>query len=202
MMFFDYAHPGCISIHALLAESDSQSSAKSTPEDSFLSTLSLRRATRYFLLYNNQRQFLSTLSLRRATTWQRGSRITYVISIHALLAESDYLDARQSYHVCDFYPRSPCGERHTNLRRHCGDNNFYPRSPCGERPSMDIASNLKNAFLSTLSLRRATTKSDQGANSHPISIHALLAESDSGYEQYCIRARISIHALLAESDGQ
>ena len=24
MMFFDYAHPGCISIHALLAESDSR----------------------------------------------------------------------------------------------------------------------------------------------------------------------------------
>ena len=36
-------------------------------------------------------QFLSTLSLRRATTWQRGSRVTYVISIHALLAESDKL---------------------------------------------------------------------------------------------------------------
>ena len=34
-------------------------------------------------------KFLSTLSLRRATTWARGSRVTYVISIHALLAESD-----------------------------------------------------------------------------------------------------------------
>ena len=35
-----------------------------------------------------------------------------IISIHALLAESDYLDARKQNHVCDFYPRSPCGERH------------------------------------------------------------------------------------------
>ena len=35
--------------------------------------------------------FLSTLSLRRATTWARGSRVTYVISIHALLAESDHV---------------------------------------------------------------------------------------------------------------
>ena len=56
-----------ISIHALLAESD-------------LLTLSMVAIPI---------SFLSTLSLRRATTWQRGSRVTYVISIHALLAESD-----------------------------------------------------------------------------------------------------------------
>ena len=56
-----------ISIHALLAESDLDGSKSSIEEVSFL----------------------STLSLRRATTWTRGSRVTYVISIHALLAESD-----------------------------------------------------------------------------------------------------------------
>ena len=39
----------------------------------------------------------------------------------------------------------------------CTIKHFYPRSPCGERP----------------------TKSDQGANSRAISIHALLAESDA-----------------------
>ena len=33
-----------------------------------------------------------------------------------------------------------------------------------------------------------------------ISIHALLAESDSGNNQYLCKAGISIHALLAESD--
>ena len=58
---------GQISIHALLAESDVDGSKSSIEEVSFLSTLSLRRAT-----------------------WARGSRVTYVeISIHALLAESD-----------------------------------------------------------------------------------------------------------------
>ena len=41
------------------------------------------------LILANAVLFLSTLSLRRATTWARGSRVTYVISIHALLAESD-----------------------------------------------------------------------------------------------------------------
>ena len=77
-------------------------------------------------------------------------------------------------------------------------------------------------FLSTLSLRRATTliwdviaemtisihallaESDQAKTfkvaAHRISIHALLAESDSGHEQAPYRVEISIHALLAESD--
>ena len=44
-------------------------------------------------------------------TWVRGSRITYVISIHALLAESDALRQLQSALCRNFYPRSPCGER-------------------------------------------------------------------------------------------
>ena len=56
----------------------------------------------------------------------------------------------------NFYPRSPCGERREPTALRTPHQNFYPRSPCGERP----------------------TKSDQGANSRAISIHALLAESD------------------------
>ena len=36
---------------------------------------------------------------------------TKVISIHALLAESDLADCTKIYAVGDFYPRSPCGER-------------------------------------------------------------------------------------------
>ena len=38
-----------------------------------------------------------------------------VISIHALLAESDKLIACHNGQLLDFYPRSPCGER--RLRR-------------------------------------------------------------------------------------
>ena len=56
-----------ISIHALLAESDYSLIAITPSNFSFLSTLSLRRATVTFLLYNSLCQ----------------------ISIHALLAESD-----------------------------------------------------------------------------------------------------------------
>ena len=55
-------------------------------------------------------------------------------------------------------------------------------------------------FLSTLSLRRATQALSVTGSESQISIHALLAESDS--QQCCTdtTSAISIHALLAESD--
>ena len=82
----------------------------------------------------------------------------------------------------------------------------------------------KYQFLSTLSLRRATTDAINGCNSDIISIHALLAESDREQFKYVVQCRnfyprspcgerllafcvvfssgaISIHALLAESDA-
>ena len=146
-----------ISIHALLAESDSQYILKGGRGSLFLSTLSLRRATlpQPLALHNGhnfyprspcgerpvpyhnrrpQQPFLSTLSLRRATYGDDGC--------HDLPR--------------DFYPRSPCGERlcsleFLQLRRY-----FYPRSPCGERPERPF-----HCFLFA-----------------GISIHALLAESD------------------------
>ena len=55
----------------------------------FLSTLSLRRATANALPIVSPTVFLSTLSLRRATFLPRFPDIIIVISIHALLAESD-----------------------------------------------------------------------------------------------------------------
>ena len=78
------------------------------------------------------------------------------ISIHALLAESDQTNGSTTIPNFNFYPRSPCGERH--LRVVDGSKSsiisihallaesdsalggttisevyFYPRSPCGER---------------------------------------------------------------------
>ena len=79
-------------------------------------------------------KFLSTLSLRRATTCYCSGSL-----------------------ICNFYPRSPCGERRRAHRQadrrpgpisihallaesdgrlagyDAGNQNFYPRSPCGER---------------------------------------------------------------------
>ena len=61
----------------------------------------------------------------------------------------------------------------------------------------------QNPFLSTLSLRRATKSVKTNTGEHLISIHALLAESDSQAQGFKIPTHgISIHALLAESDSK
>ena len=97
----------------------------------------------------------------RGRVYVRGS----IISIHALLAESDWSR------------RVPGGRR-----RH-----FYPRSPCGERLFEYIQAGTGILFLSTLSLRRATfcAKCRCWVLSN-ISIHALLAESDIHAQNLCI----------------
>ena len=77
---------------------------------------------------------LSTLSLRRAT---------FTIS-------------RCLFGAAYFYPRSPCGERRQNRHRRNRQEDFYPRSPCGERLTPPSIACALCAFLSTLSLRRAT----------------------------------------------
>ena len=159
-----------ISIHALLAESDSHYSQGLTTAVSFLSTLSLRRATS-----------------------EKGSLIPrpIYISIHALLAESDHVAACRNNTASEFlstlslrratrhppqggltspyfYPRSPCGERPSyHHNRKTTKPYFYPRSPCGERRPMQ----------------------SRQTRLHRISIHALLAESD------CVQARSGFSAL-------
>ena len=103
--------------------------------------------------------FLSTLSLRRATAAEHRLLALNSISIHALLAESDKPDKKAGSQEKDFYPRSPCGERPFFYSLTACRQYFYPRSPCGERPSC-----FSLWFLGLF-----------------ISIHALLAESDSLY---------------------
>ena len=58
-----------------------------------------------------------------------------------------------------------------------------------------------SAFLSTLSLRRATGRHQKQDGIFGISIHALLAESDLLPARRGRGPGISIHALLAESDA-
>ena len=212
--------------------------------------------------------FLSTLSLRRATSVAAFRQVVSAISIHALLAESDSSNflpplgppyfyprspcgerrwrcsCRRLY--SNFYPRSPCGERRHSCRADAGDQpisihallaesdaqrqsaqrqpdgflstlslrratgaatntrarhlNFYPRSPCGERRNNSNNELVCTVFLSTLSLRRATCNNCIFCFCHKISIHALLAESDVSLSIMMQLCEISIHALLAESD--
>ena len=86
------SYPQCItdiSIHALLAESDSFCAEFIILQMIFLSTLSLRRATSGKCAVSSAISFLSTLSLRRATLAALAIKPITKISIHALLAESD-----------------------------------------------------------------------------------------------------------------
>ena len=123
------------------------------------------------------------------------------ISIHALLAESDLAGPSGPAFLYNFYPRSPCGERLLEqsssynaymisihaLLAESDDSlpalmliacHFYPRSPCGERLRGWTLNINGPIFLSTLSLRRATVLVVPAGCWLPISIHALLAESD------------------------
>ena len=196
------ASPGGISIHALLAESDGIQAETAV----FVPPISI-----HALLAESDKNT------------SIAGRITE-ISIHALLAESDNQCKIDQKRSSNFYPRSPCGERQSSgwgipnwesisihallaesdlptasawtlggvflstlsLRRATrliyrygyGRGHFYPRSPCGER-------HLQPGYLALI---------------HSISIHALLAESDS--LRPCMPTAppcISIHALLAES---
>ena len=237
-----------ISIHALLAESDGQTGGYRTARMSFLSTLSLRRATNTLRglrrctanFYPRSpcgerpqahapgrpaETFLSTLSLRRATLEDVAQRvgISYFYP-RSPCGERRYASAfPQSMQY--FYPRSPCGERRVRqvilaepfifISIHAllaeSDSRvfmlmpsmryFYPRSPCGERLTVSTLKILAILFLSTLSLRRATTTS---AGRSAFRRH-FYPRSPCGERLECLLRRnhltvISIHALLAESD--
>ena len=170
--------------------------------------------------------FLSTLSLRRATR----------------------LHPERYWQAGHFYPRSPCGERHhvhvymgismqisihallaeSDLVRKIARSAFmiFLSTLSLRRATIVHFSTFRQstAFLSTLSLRRATGCSCAVRCRIGISIHALLAESDTP-RMFCrcrvrhfyprspcgerpwhmetikLPAKISIHALLAESDN-
>ena len=170
-----------ISIHALLAESDSSVRPglakrlnfypRSPCGERLYDTSSLMKC----------QVFLSTLSLRRATRLGLLGWLRTLISIHALLAESDLCEKikwRCSIH--DFYPRSPCGERRLMKERTINWHQFLStlslrRATC----SAGTMATSRGTFLSTLSLRRATQRQIEFERYSDISIHALLAESDS-----------------------
>ena len=154
----DGSKSSVISIHALLAESDHDTSSLMQCQVKFLSTLSLRRATREPTAFRTPHQrFLSTLSLRRATAaiGNPTLEIAYFYPRSPCGERLFQLDVMITTFYY-FYPRSPCGERHFRTLRVYYRSHFYPRSPCGER-------------------RLLHGSESKGIK---ISIHALLAESD------------------------
>ena len=173
----------CISIHALLAESDRKTQFCAAHPHTFLSTLSLRRATKarrkgrkqvshfyprspcgerlifmfyfFFLVI-----FLSTLSLRRATFSilivlpQIGPFLSTLSLRRATRAEI-HASTQQEKFLSTLSLR-----RATSFARplRATEYHFYPRSPCGERLRGGRIMLTLIQFLSTLSLRRATNQ--------------------------------------------
>ena len=169
-----------ISIHALLAESDQQVSLRPASPHQFLSTLSLRRATSL----TDKAHIVLTISIHALLAESDKPCYPFPflphISIHALLAESDRrtrkksmsrhqflstLSLRRATYAqssiisikINFYPRSPCGERHD--KRFCfvapSEISIHALLAESDYVQSAIIINVKR-FLSTLSLRRAT----------------------------------------------
>ncbi len=102
----------------------------------FQSTLSMRRATTALeKVKDSQFDFnpRSPCGERQAT--QYIGKSAYIISIHALHAESDNTAAKRAQAGTYFNPRSPCGERRIVMVLKYTHEYFNPRSPCGERLS-------------------------------------------------------------------
>ena len=169
-----------ISIHALLAESD----------------------LLYAMGYNRYCDFYprSPCGERLYTSAKMSGDIE--ISIHALLAESDGDCCRVFFDnsIISIHALLAESDHHgTNT----GTNSTIFLSTLSLRRATFLSekSTALPIFLSTLSLRRATPHGTGRPRQHCISIHALLAESDSFGCYFAFHLRISIHALLAESDS-
>ena len=170
---------------------------------SFLSTLSLRRATLLMWYQCNTVVFLSTLSLRRATRRVLKCDNRAIISIHALLAESDAFRSPRIALMVGFLSTLSL-RRATNtgvhhIRYH---HDFYPRSPCGERPTLPLTLWQCRTFLSTLSLRRATPSQCRTLASGIFLSTLSLRRATQRQIEFERYSDISIHALLAESDSK
>ena len=215
--------PPTISIHALLAESDSQPCCTDTT--SAISIHALLAESDRLEVYKRHYLEISIHALLAESDAAIGKptlEIVYFyprspcgerpvghqkqngvfrISIHALLAESDIQPCFQPQGKMYFYPRSPCGERPTRSRPTGATWHFYPRSPCGERHIPPLSGTSYSKFLSTLSLRRATTVASSCLNGDI----DFYPRSPCGERRWSVDVPgwilgISIHALLAESD--
>ena len=122
-----------VSIHALLAECDSFRQPVPVGSRSFNPRTPCGvRPSSYFVSSAIQR-FQSTHSLRSATPGFHLGRRREGVSIHALLAECDFVVNTCATKTRSFNPRTPCGVRLLGFIMAGAGNGFNPRTPCGVR---------------------------------------------------------------------
>ena len=147
-----------ISIHALLAESDQRIAKPFREQFKFLSTLSLRRATGLYLATEKDIPISIHALLAESDLRVLDGSKSSIISIHALLAESDRYSLRRSASNRHFYPRSPCGERPNTSPGAKSNTPISIHALLAESDLMTCKCRpAYQKFLSTLSLRRATS---------------------------------------------
>ena len=102
------------------------------------------------------------------------------ISIHALLAESD-VALYTLIIMSGVFLSTLSLRRATNvvIRESTYKLDFYPRSPCGERHGIQSGAQQATAISIHALLAESDEYTPYYLNKHTISIHALLAESDA-----------------------
>ena len=145
-----------VSIHALLAECDSDGSPHPDHVEGFNPRTPCGVRQKTMVIRSACHVFQSTHSLRSATPSRRRRHAGRIVSIHALLAECDPCSAAMACGATGFNPRTPCGvrplRRPMRLRVGC----FNPRTPCGVRQWPGACADSCRRFQSTHSLRSAT----------------------------------------------
>ena len=216
---------GALSIHALLAESDRLPPTPDHHQRIFLSTLSLRRATVWRLwLRGKQGSFYprSPCGERRQPQQRRGQRL--VLSIHALLAESDGKSERQykmlkilSIHALLAESDHPalyeadggaCFLSTLSLRRATLfpprtpllPRAFYPRSPCGERHPTVPGLEAGGSFYPRSPCGERQQLFCDTVRCGPFYPRSPCGERRNKPQVSAESEGLSIHALLAESD--
>ena len=148
-----------ISIHALLAESDSPPSVTPTASRNFYPRSPCGERRLRPVRQAQGRYFYPRSPCGERLFAPRAFAPVCLISIHALLAESDLIETARVTETENFYPRSPCGERPCCPLAGAFTRPISIHALLAESDAVQIVIVVVHAlFLSTLSLRRATAK--------------------------------------------
>ena len=191
-----------VSIHALLAECDRTRCQFSSAHDGFNPRTPCGVRPDNAGRAEGWHPFQSTHSLRSATAFTHSWSLVEKVSIHALLAECDFLEGMNC--------KSSLRFQSTHSLRSATSQSRPPWRPvfvsihallaeCDGQSS--CPGNTRDRFQSTHSLRSATLSRPANGWFHIVSIHALLAECDGAKLYEWMGNTVSIHALLAECDN-
>ena len=172
--------PWKVSIHALLAECDHKAPSHQGPQTGF------NPRTPCGVRPQTQGSFRRSWSFNPRTPCGVRPGYSYaalkskIVSIHALLAECDKCLHSIAHHLNGFNPRTPCGVRLAFVGVSQHHSRFQSTHSLRSATARKICNHCKFQFQSTHSLRSATAADRCARLWSAVSIHALLAECDSG----------------------